>query len=63
MRGSLGFSWGLVHDVKVGGIETKGGGWETISDQVDPEKLDGDEGLWHAEGGGQEDTDDLADVG
>ena len=35
----------------------------TVSDEVDPEELDGDESLGEAEGSGQEDGDDLTNVG
>ena len=35
----------------------------TVSDEVDPEQLDGDEGFREAEGRGQEDCDDLTNVG
>ena len=53
----------LVHDVKVGRVEPKGGGGEAVSDEVHPQQLYGDEGLGHAEGSREEDADDLADVG
>ena len=35
----------------------------TISDQVNPQELDGDECLWHTQGGGKEDADDFANIG
>jgi len=31
----------LVHDIWVRRVEGKGGGWETVSDEIDPEELDG----------------------
>ena len=34
----------------------------TISDQVNPQELDGNERLWHAQGGGKEDADNFANV-
>merc|ERR1711862_391861 len=45
-----------------GGLKERAVG-ETVGHQVDPQQLDGDQGLGQAEGGGQEDADDLADVG
>ena len=37
------------HNVQVGGVEAQGGGREAVSDQVDPQQLDRDEGLRHAQ--------------
>lgn len=62
-QGLLGVPWGLVHDVQIWGVESEGSGGQSISDQVDPQQLDGDQSLGHAQSSGQEDTDDLADVG
>ncbi len=53
----------LGHDVEVRRIESEGGGWKAVGDEVDPKELNGDECLGEAEGGGQEDGDDLANVG
>ena len=53
----LGSAGRLVHDVQVGRVEAEGGGGQTVSDQVDPEQLDGDQGLGHAQRSRQEDTD------
>lgn len=46
---------GLVHDVEVRGVEAKGSGGQTVSDQVDPQKLDGDQSLRETQSGSQED--------
>jgi len=62
-EGLSGVTWWLVHDLEIWGVESEGGGGQTICDEVDPEKLYGDEGLWHTESGCQEDTDDLTNVG
>ena len=35
----------------------------TVSDQVDPEELNGNEGFWDTEGGSEEDTDNFTNVG
>lgn len=56
-------SWLLVHDVEIGWVEGESGGWETVGDEVDPEELDWNESFWDTESGGQEDADDLTDVG
>ena len=55
----LGVPRRLVHDVEVGRVEAERGGRQAVSDEVDPEQLDGDERLGHAQGGSQEDADDL----
>merc|ERR1719273_823685 len=52
----------FVHDVKIGRVEGECGGRQTVSDQVDPEKLNGNESLWQAEGSSEEDADELTDV-
>lgn len=62
-EGLVGAAWGLVHDVQVWWVEAEGGGGQTVSDEVDPQKLYGDESLGHAKSSGQEDTDHFADVG
>ena len=36
---------------------------QTISDKVDPEKLDGDEGFWNTESSSEEDADNFTNVG
>merc|ERR550539_1534517 len=62
-EGLVGSPGWFVHDVQVGGVEGESSGGQTVSDQVDPQQLDGDESLGEAESGGQENTDHLADVG
>lgn len=42
-------SGGLVHDFWVRRVEGEGGGWETISDEVDPKELDGVETIWNTQ--------------
>ena len=59
----LGGAGHLLHDVQVRRVESEGSGGQTVSDQVDPEQLNGDEGFGQAEGGSQEDGDDFTDVG
>mmetsp|Transcript_9831 Transcript_9831/g.22447 ORF Transcript_9831/g.22447 Transcript_9831/m.22447 type:complete len:220 (-) Transcript_9831:2458-3117(-) len=51
------------HDSWLCGVEGEGGGGEAVGDEVDPEEGDGAEHLGEAEEHGQEDADDLADVG
>ena len=36
---------------------------QTISDKVDPEELDGDEGFWNTESSSEEDADNFTNVG
>ena len=55
-QGLLGGTWGLAHDVQVRGVEAQGGGRQTISHQVDPQQLDGDQSLGQTQGSSQEDT-------
>jgi len=47
---------GLVHDVEIRWVETEGGGGETVSHQVDPQKLDGDKSFRKTKGSGKENT-------
>ena len=49
----------LVHDVQIGGVEAQGGGGQTISHQVDPQKLDGDQSFGKTQSGSQENRHDL----
>jgi hypothetical protein len=56
LRGATGW---FVHDVQIRGVETQSSSWQTISDQVDPQKLDGDQSFGQAKGSSQENTDDL----
>merc|ERR1719402_1786529 len=53
----------LLHDVEIWGVEGEGGGGETVSDQVNPQELHGDQSFGKAESGGEEDADDFANVG
>merc|ERR1712066_1058108 len=62
-QGLVGATGRLVHDVEIRRVEGEGGGGQTVSDQVDPEKLNRDQGLRQAKGGGKEDADDLTNVG
>ena len=55
----LGAAWRLVHDLEVGRVEAERGRRETVRHQVDPEQLDRDESLRHAERSSQEDADNL----
>lgn len=57
-QGLLGGTWGLAHDVQVRWVEAQSGGRQTISHQVDPQQLDGDQSLGQTQGSGQEDTGD-----
>ena len=52
-----------AHDIVVRRVEGQSSGGETVGDQVDPQKLNRDQSLGHAESGRQEDRDDLTDVG
>lgn len=49
----------LVHDVQIGGVEAEGGGGKTISDQVHPQELHGDQSLRETQSGSQENTHNL----
>ena len=55
-QGLLGGTWGLAHDVQIGGVAAQRGGGQTVSHQVDPEQLDGDQSLGQTQGSSQEDT-------
>jgi len=55
-EGLLGGTGKPAHDVQVGGVEAQGGGGQTVSHQVDPQQLDGDQSLGETQGSGQEDT-------
>lgn len=59
----LGGTWGLAHDVQIRGVEAQSGGGQTISDQVDPEQLDGDQSLRQTQSSGQEDTEQTDNLG
>ena len=62
-EGLVGSPGWFVHDVEVGGVEGESSGGQAVSDEVHPQQLDGDQSLGEAESGGQENTDNLADVG
>lgn len=55
-KGLFGGTWGLAHDVQIRGVEAQSGGRETISHQVDPQQLDGDQSLGQTQSSSQEDT-------
>lgn len=59
----LGGARWFVHNVQIGWVEAKRGSGQAISDKVDPEELNRNERLGNAECSGEEDGDDLADVG
>lgn len=46
----------FVHDVQVRGVETQGGGRETVRHQVDPQQLHWNQSLGETQDGRQEDT-------
>lgn len=52
----LGGTWGLAHDVKIRGVEAQSSSRQTVSHQVDPQQLDGDQSLGQTQGSSQEDT-------
>lgn len=52
-----------IHDIVVLGVEAERSSGKTISDQVDPKKLNGDKSLRHANRSGEEDGHNLSDVG
>ena len=43
-------------------VEAKRSGGKTVGDEIDPEELDRDQRLGHAEEHGEEDRDDLANI-
>eukprot|EP00160_Parvularia_atlantis_P015994 Unigene4852_Nuclearia_a/m.14845 Unigene4852_Nuclearia_a/g.14845 ORF Unigene4852_Nuclearia_a/g.14845 Unigene4852_Nuclearia_a/m.14845 type:complete len:366 (+) Unigene4852_Nuclearia_a:2-1099(+) len=59
----VGLARRLHHDVQVGRVEAQRRCRQAVRNEVDPEQLDGDERLGRAEQNGQEDADDLTDVG
>merc|ERR1719483_896572 len=50
----FGGPWWFVHDVQVRGVEPEGGGGQAIGDQVDPQKLYGNQSLGQTKSGSQE---------
>ena len=52
----LGVAWWFLHDVQVRWVEAEGSGGEAVSHEVHPEQLYGNQGLWDAQGGRQEDA-------
>lgn len=52
----------FIHDVHVRGVEAKSSSWETVSDQVDPQKLYRNKRLRETQSSSQEDGDDLTNV-
>lgn len=57
-EGLLGAAGGLVHDVQVRGVEAQSGGGQTVSHQIHPQQLDGDQGLRETQCSGEEDTEE-----
>ena len=55
-EGLFGRTGGFAHDVQVRGVEAQGGGRQTVSYEVDPEKLDWDQSLRQTQSSSQEDT-------
>jgi len=53
----------LLHDVSIRRVETKSGSWRSISDQVDPEELNGVEAFRDSKHGSEEDREDFTYVG
>ncbi len=58
-QGLLGGTWGLAHDVQIRGVEAQSSGGQTISHQVDPQQLDGDQSLRKTQSSSQEDTESV----
>lgn len=49
----------FVHNVQIRRVEAQGSGWQTISDQIDPQELDGDQSFGQTKSSSQEDADNL----
>ena len=56
LRGATGW---FVHDVKIGRVEAESGGRKTISDQVHPQQLHGDQSFGQTQSGSKENTHNL----
>jgi len=54
---------GFRHNFKIWRVKSKRCCWETISDQVDPQELDWDQGLRQAQRSCQEDGDNFSNIG
>ena len=52
-----------AHNVMIRGVEGQSSGRETVGNEIDPEKLNGNQGLGHSQGGCQEDRHNLTNVG
>lgn len=52
----------FLHNVQVRGIESEGRSGQTVSDQVDPQQLDGDQSLGKTKSGSQENGHDFTNV-
>jgi hypothetical protein len=52
-----------LHNVMVWRVERQSSGGKTIGDKVNPQELDRNQSLGHAQGSSQEDRHDLSDVG
>lgn len=58
-EGLFGGAGGFAHDVQVRRVEAQCGGRQTVSHEVDPKKLDGDQSLRKTECSSQEDTEEV----
>lgn len=52
-----------THNGMVGRIEAESGGRQTVRNEIDPQELDRNQSLRHAQKDCKEDTDDFSDVG
>lgn len=52
----VGLSGWSLHDVEIRGVKAQSRGWQTVSDQVDPQELHGNESLGQAKSSSQENT-------
>mmetsp|Transcript_23970 Transcript_23970/g.52460 ORF Transcript_23970/g.52460 Transcript_23970/m.52460 type:complete len:217 (-) Transcript_23970:1977-2627(-) len=62
-EGIVSSTWWLEHNVRIGWVKAEGGSGWTVRDQVDPEKLHGNESLRTSNRRGQKDGNDLSNVG
>lgn len=53
-EGLLGGAGGFAHDVQVRRVEAQSGGRQAVGHEVDPQQLDGDQGLGQTQSSGQE---------
>ncbi len=57
-EGLFGGAGSLAHDVQIRGVESQSGGWQTVSHQVHPQKLNWDQSLRKTKSSSQEDTEE-----